>query len=182
MDSFNPDESRNHKGNQSRNYGTTIAYKSHKVGDPSFDRAIDEDMSNQGEENPVSFRASLKNQKKNAYEEYDERPVGGNNRRGSAWDEVPVGGSLKKAGGYYDPNDERPIKGSKGPNPFEARENIPVGGKGAYIIPEDESFANQTQGTETKTPKKAFLTRKAKYDPRKAIEEAKKREEEYNFL
>jgi len=56
---------------------------------------------------------------------------------------------------------------------------MPLTGKGGYTIPEhlkDEAFKGA--GEAEKAKPKRQVAKKAKYDPRKAIEDAKKKEEE----
>jgi len=155
---------------------------------------------------------------------YQENQNRNSRREPSAWearDELPITGK-----GAYNlsefpepeeseqqqakPRVKRAQKGKRGaqkqsPNAFEMKEEMPVGGKGAYVIPDDEGQPNAYNerdelpitgkgqyvlpddmegetpggsGGQSKAKPKRQVGKKAKYDPRKAIEDAKKKEEE----
>jgi len=95
----------------------------------------------------------------------------GRKGKGNAWedrDERPIGGK-----GTYDISDEEEARAWNNP-----RDERPLTGKGGYIIPDDmkgEAFQGQ-EGADKAKPKRQ-IAKKTKYDPRKAIEDAKKREE-----
>jgi hypothetical protein len=100
-------------------------------------------------------------------------------------DDMPITGkgayNIPDDAGEYPPVEtkKRGPARRRDPNAFDAKEDQPVGGKGEYVIPDDlKDEAFQSGGTtEVKKPRRE-IAKKAKYDPRKAIEEAKKRDEE----
>ena len=100
-------------------------------------------------------------------------------------DDIPITGKGSydipdDDGGYpVEPKRRGPAR-KRDPNAFDAKEDQPVGGRGEYVIPDDlKDEAFQSGGTtEVKAKSRREIAKKPKYDPRKAIEEAKKREEE----
>lgn len=175
-----------------------------------------EDPEDQEDENPRYNRQKKKNAEPNAWEAREEIPIGGrgkyelpddmgepeadqervnrkNRKVSNAWndrEEMPIGGK-----GTYDiPDDmeeappvqsKKPAKKNRNPNnAFDTREEQPVGGKGGYVLPDDpndeayKGAGGETEDGQAKEKPKRQIAKKKKYDPRKALEEAKKKEEE----
>lgn len=162
-------------------------------------------------DNPYRQSGTLEERQPNAWDAREDMPIGGKGKYAMPDDmeEPDVGQERSGKKGrnipYRDERDEAPITGKgsydipddageyppvqpkkrgparrRDPNAFDAKEDQPVGGKGEYVIPDDlKDEAFQSGGTEeVKAKPKREIVKKAKYDPRKAIEEAKKREEE----
>ena len=68
------------------------------------------------------------------------------------------------------------------PNAYEARENMAVGGgkNASQMFMEEEGAADGEEKQPSAKPKREFLKKKNKYDPRKAIEDSKQKQEEYS--
>lgn len=128
----------------------------------------------------------------NPYNAYDEKPVGGKGNQDFNWEEgevppddktnrpVPLGkkSKAKKQDDYINPYDERPLTGATSSNPYDERPIGPSPSKKGQAppqeFPDSEEYANP--GPKKPAGEKKFLQRKAKYDPKKALEDAKKKE------
>lgn len=85
----------------------------------------------------------------------------------------------------YEARENMPIGGAAArQNAYEERDNMPIRGvkSGNQMFSEaeeDENAKDKEEGTENNlNQKRQFLKKKAKYDPRKAIEDAKKKQNE----
>lgn len=122
-------------------------------------------------------------------EQYDQRHDEEEHQehQSNPYDEVPVGGGRNRQLNAYEERENMPVGGNRNNrsqtlNPFEARENMPVGGGGRdgpnEMFLEDGAGLDDKLEAEAKNKKREFLKKKAKYDPRKAIEDSKKKQDD----